>query len=352
MALLKKLVSLISRQAEHWAAFTIKDEKTELATIAPHEGYLRLWVTDMYVTHDREWFRSKVPSVKASLQLNFGDQPQVKFSKITRAPEEVIIKGAFNDFAVTDLIPYSGGLVQIGASLFTLNGPSELGTTIDILQGFSGLVSAPFGQVLSIARQVNDGIDKFLDAVNGDVQLAYERTFSSEGGGGENILTPGYIAVIGAPMKTLDQSRFAVKNSKLLYFTHFGIGPEPFEEKDYMLFRIEGRAERDDWSKLKNIEDNKNEAIKAVLRRETEKATTLKRATIIAVYESPDLVQNDKKRVTKAIIDEFKDLEEAGLGAAAEEPKSLAEVMKSRWMSIQVAKTKPFSLKEALAQIE
>lgn len=60
-------------------------------------------------------------------------------------------------------------------------------------------------------------------------------------GGGAAELKPRYFAVIGATAQQVDAGLLTVRDSQLC------LGPAPFDKYDYMLFRVEGRSERDDW---------------------------------------------------------------------------------------------------------
>ena len=60
-------------------------------------------------------------------------------------------------------------------------------------------------------------------------------------------MAPGYIAVIPATPRQVNPKQLYVKNDQLCYSPQDGATPVPLQGYDYILFRVEGRQERDDW---------------------------------------------------------------------------------------------------------
>jgi len=91
-----------------------------------------------------------------------------------------------------------------------------------------------------------------------------------------------------------------------------------------MLFRIEARTERDDWTGLKTIIQARDEALKAIAESNPDADAAIKR-TIFLVRTSPDLTRADRKRVADALKSEF---EEAGQGfESVTTPESFEDVI-------------------------
>ncbi len=63
---------------------------------------------------------------------------------------------------------------------------------------------------------------------------------ASEGGGGANVLRPGYLAVVLARPEEVDPDGLVVQDGRLRY----GDPPRALVGYDYLLFRIEGRKKR------------------------------------------------------------------------------------------------------------
>jgi hypothetical protein len=167
-------------------------------------------------------------------------------------------------------------------------------------------------------------MQEMINASNGGVHLAVHQAFSAPGQG--NSLVPGYFAVILATTNDVDSAKLSVKEGQLF---HNG---KPFTGFDYMLYRMEGRAERDDW-RLKNIQEPLDKAIEALIQGEAEKADAFKRLALIAAMQSPDLAVHDRRRVVLAIKQELDQIGEMGLGAVGDKRRNLNQIFTARAMS-------------------
>ena len=147
-------------------------------------------------------------------------------------------------------------------------------------------------------------------------------------------MTPGYIAVILATPKQVEPKRLYVKSDQLCYNPQDGAPPVPLQGYDYMLFRIEGRQERDDW-RLKNIIEPLQQAIMALSQGETVKATAYKTVALATAWQSPDLAVYDRRRVVNAIKEELAQIEGGGLGAVGDEVRDLNAIMAARAIPIE-----------------
>ncbi len=187
------------------------------------------------------------------------------------------------------------------------------------------------------AAKLSKKIDTLIGKANTQTHLPLRQIFISGGGGGSNVLKPGYIAVILATENQVSKDQLRVKNDRLYY------GPpgneQPFRSYDYMLFRVEGRPDRDDW-RLKNIEEPMRKAVEAMMVGESEKAEAFRKVALATALQSPDLAVSDRRRVAQAIKDELAEIGAAGLGAVGGEVRSLADVIAARAISIEVAAAK------------
>jgi hypothetical protein len=208
------------------------------------------------------------------------------------------------------------------------------------------LVAAPLGQTLDIAEKVSSGMQTLFGGGAGDVSLAFHKQFTSAGGGGGNELRPGYIALIRAKTNEIDASKLSVKGSKLLYPWR-NKGPEPLEGYDYMLLRIEGRSERDNW-RLPNIEEPLNQAIKWTLEGDEAKASQYRTAALAVIWQSPDLAVADRRRVADAIKAELADIADQTRNVVAVERRSLKDIVLSRSTLAEARKRGPLDFFEVI----
>lgn len=309
--------------AKHLQHVTFPDPNSppELATIKSEEHYFRLWLCEMFLTKSRDWFTNRYPAVNAQVRLAFGSEAKQPFTRVAAPPENRLGRGVYVNYTLTELLPFKGGTVELEAGLLDLKGENSLIAGIKVLESFSQLVSAPLGQVLSLAQQVTKGVEEVFSGADGQVHLGFHNTYVSGGGGGGNEFKPGYIAVIGATEEQLPKSELTVSKDHLLR------KGKPLDGFDYILFRIEGRAQRDDMPR--NIEQPFREALIALEESETEKAKGLRTAAIAAALRSDDLTSIDRRRVIDGIKKGYADASASvgALGLAPAERLTLAEAV-------------------------
>jgi hypothetical protein len=239
-------------------------------------------------------------------------------------------RGVLRNYPLTQLVPYNGGVVELEAALVAMQGTSLIDAGIKVLKDFSDLIAPPLTQALGIAQKVASGIENLLGATNGTVHLGMHQAFASQGGGG-NEFRSGYVAVILATATQVTKEELSVKEGQLHYRGN------PLEGYDYLLLRIEGRKERDDW-RMKNIEEAISKAAEALIQGEKEKADAYKKIALTAAFTSPDLVVNDRRRVVQAIKEELKMIEQSGQAAVPTESRNLNDIMVARAITIEDAK--------------
>jgi hypothetical protein len=342
-----KIKGWTHQQAQQYVYEAIPKERTDRdyddSALREERSYFRLWLCEMFLSNSQTWFTNQYPAVHSSVQLKFGDQDGVNFSRVAQVPQEALAKGLLLNYRLTELMPFNGGTVEIEAALLALQGANYLQTALNVLQDFSGLITPPLGQVLSIAEKVSSGMKTVIGASNNNrVHLALHQTFTSKGGGGAIDLKPGYIAVILATSTQVARERLSIRGDQLYYSATPGTAPRPLTGYDYMLFRLEGREERDDW-RLKNIVEPLNKSIEALLLGEDEKASAFRKAAIATAFQSPDLAVFDRRRVVQAIKDELDVVAKEGRGAVGVErggDEALDQLMQARAMPMNVAAAK------------
>jgi hypothetical protein len=244
------------------------------------------------------------------------------------------------NYPLTELLPFRGGTVEVEAALLALPGTNYLAATVKMLQDVSSLIAPPLGEVLNLAEKVSTGMEEIVGAANGQVHLPFHQTFVSAGGGGSHDLKPGYLAVILATAAQVSADRLSVKEDRLYYAAKPGDAPAPFQGYDYMLFRVEGRQERDDF-RLRNIQEPLDKAVELLLQGKTAESDAYKLVALAAAYQSPDLAVSDRRRVVQAIKDELAEVQRAGLGAVGAERPDLNSVMQTRAKPVQWAAALP-----------
>jgi hypothetical protein len=331
-----------NKNAQLYVGASIPKKRTDLDgpddPLVPLRSYVRVWLTDMYLTQARKWGRDLFPAVHTSISLKFGPQA-VKITHVTDGSGQ-LARGPNKDYALTDLIPFNGGTVEIQSALIALKGTDYVQKSIGILKDFSGLVVAPLGQALNVAEKVSNGMQSLFGAGNGEITLGFHRQYmAAGGGGGGNVLRPGYTAVILADPNKLRVDGLSVKDSQLYYAEREGDSPKLFDLHDFMLLRIEARDERDNW-RLTNIEEPLNQAIQATVEGNAQKAKEYKTAALLVVWQSPDLAVQDRRRVADAIEAELAHIGGARQLVGGKMP-TLTDIMERRAASVQQALRDP-----------
>ncbi len=252
-------------------------------------------------------------------------------TKLAQPSPEMVGPGVWTDFPVTGLLPYNGGTVEIEAGLTALTRTNSLGVAVSILDDFSGLVLPPVSEALTVAGKVSDGVQALLGASEGEIFLGLHQALVAAGGGGENVLAPGYLAVVGATEKEVKPASLSVKDSALRIKD--GDGDRPLEGYDYLLFRIEGRRERDDW-RFPRFDELMTKAISAYFANEHSAYERHQADLLAAILNSPDLVPPDRNRVARAVRDEIAAATSHGAGAVPASPSTLARAVEIHAVSI------------------
>lgn len=316
-----------------------EDKVEEPVQLKAYESYFRIWLSEMFLGKSVNWFQSQYPAVHATVNLKYGGRDGVLLSHVAKPPNEVASKGVFMNYKLTDLLPFNGGTVEIAAALQALNGKNYLDSAIGILGSFSKLVSVPLTPALSISEKISSGIRDLSGTTNGSTHLAFHDTYTSGGAAGGNPFRTGYVAVVLAPVGTLAEDQFSVDKGRLLY------SGAAFTGYDYLLLRIEGRKERDDW-RLQEIDEAIKKAKTALVQEHAEEAKGFRATALIAAHTSPDLAENDRNRVAKAIKQELAEAEKNGAVAGTE--RDLKEIVRL-WGNSPAARER-ISLEELLAE--
>jgi hypothetical protein len=338
-----------NQPGRHQVRAAIPQNRTDLkeptAPLVPNASYYRLWLSEMFLSQQRSWFVNWAPMVHALVKLKFGDREGVHLASVAQPPKGANGSHVLLSYKLTELLPFNGGTVEIEAALVGLKGANQLDPAVRILQGFSGLVTAPLAPVLSIAEKVASGVTELISASQGEGVLSVHDTLRSAGGGSQG-LAPGYFVVLNATADEVNVERLSVREDRLYYTRESAAAPAPLDDYDYMLFFIESRAERDDF-RLKTIQEPLDQAIAALIGGERERADAFRKAALTAAMTSPDLTVKDRNRVALAIRDELKSAEALGLGAVPYEPRSLNDLVQTA--SAAVSSSEPITFEELFA---
>jgi len=347
MSLFDKLKDLFTKDAQKYAYVAIPRDHVNNPGFSGEplqagKHYFRLWLAEMFLEKEVDWFRTWHPVAHSLVVFQFGHQnieiPHLAGpSHLNGVNESNLEKLIPLNYAMTTLMPFNGGVVEVVAALVAMQGQDYIGSVIKVLGDLSKLLVVPqLSGALNIALPIAAGVQDLLGGSTGRIHLGVHQSFTGDGGGGSNILRSGYIAVIRgseqdypAARLWIDQDRLRIGGSLDQSALLTGV--------THLLFRIESRTDRDDWGGLKDISDAKNEALKYLGEAEPEKAESALKRAILLCRQSPDLTRADRNRVSLALKEEFDEARKSGLGAIPVAERSLESIVARRAVPVEEA---------------
>ncbi|CQR74479.1 hypothetical protein SOV_25920 [Sporomusa ovata DSM 2662] len=310
MSILDWFKNLFAKEAKHYVFTPIS---SDIETIEFKEGqhYFRLRLAEMFLKNDRKLFRSYVPVVSSSVQLQFGSNAAQELPYIagplTLALDEASLgKGVQLNYSLTNLVPYHGGNVAISAALLAY-------VTKDYFQEFLSMSNSiatllTIGQLSTTLKVVDSavsGMQDLFDAGDKEIHLVFHNEYSGTDSLGGVSLQNGYFAVIAADAAKFETEKLFVKDSQL-QFGEDSQSAKPLTGYDYMLFLIEAALYRDDFRYFDDYNSLMDTAIEKGMTNKTEGDAILK-TVMLAVFKSDDLTYVDKTRVATALKKEYEE---------------------------------------------
>lgn len=303
---------------EHITDVFIGDQHAE--PLHPDGGYLRIWLAEGILATARSWGADRYPALHGIVTFPFHDRGPTQFSTLIRSP---LAPGAQNDFPITPLLPFRGGVIEIDAALYQVTTESPLVTALQLIGALEPLLGPPLDLAAAIAEKLGQGIQSILDAHDEQPLLALHKSLVSPGGNG-TVLRSGHAAVLTAPPARL-QGTPSISGGHLVLASP--AGAQAPTGTDYLVLRVECRTERDDWN-LPYLDTLVTAASEAYLTGQQGRFASLRTEAIVRAYSSPDLVSADRKRVAKLVAERIDEVKE--LGAAPTETRTLAQLAPRR----------------------
>jgi rhodanese-related sulfurtransferase len=324
-----RLANLISPAAQQYV-YRHFPGQYDVDPLEPDNSYFQITLSQLYLSASRRWFQQLFPAAHTALRLQFADYEPIELSHATHVANRQLGEGISLNHPVTGLIPYNGGTVEIYCGLIALQGTDYLDAAVRVLGSFSDLVAGPVSQAIVVAGKVASSVHDLFVGNDGAMHLGFHQSYTAVPGG--NNLRPGHYAAILATEANLQGRQLAVDADQLR------ADGQPFTGYDFLLFRVDSIRDRPDW-RMKEIQKNLNAAKKSYVRRKVEEGDEFRAAALVAVFDSPDLSENDRWRVAERINQELDRLQEQGHGAIGEldVETSLAQLMAAGAMSWQAA---------------
>lgn len=350
----------VSHEAKKYKTLFLPEYRVDVdfdATPIPSgAAYCRIWLVEMRLAKDVDWFKHRYPVVHAAVRFNHGGEsvtiPYVAGpGNLKELSADNLDKVIQYNHPLTPLFPFNQGLVELQAGLFSVAASDPIGKLIKTIGRFSELLPVPeLSKVLSLADPVYRGIEDLFDIGERRLELGYQQTFSEANGGGSNNLRAGYFAAILAQEDEISSDQLCIVNDslKLGYpgtTKVFVRDSKPLTGYSYMLFRLEKRTTQD-WESLTTIKELVNQAQDAVSAGKYDSVKTLLLPTIkTAIYRSPDIAKADRQPMVQK-IEAF--LQELGLQAVTVQRRSLYSIMQRPLPTVDAGTDAEFTALEQL----
>jgi hypothetical protein len=294
-------------------------EEDDAVVMTPNDSYLRVWLSELFLAKEVAWGAERIPVVQAAVRLRFGG-PQLKTFVTLAQPPVRAEHGVFQDYQLTELLPYSGSTIELQASLHQILGKNNLATAIDILTDFASLVTPPVSAALTIVDTVAAGVEKIIEANAKDPVLMLQSALATPGANLSNELRPGWLVIVRATENELPERELYMNGGRLCR------NGERLTGFDYIVLRIEGRKERNDW-RTPDLDQAISEATYAKAMGRTEDYENMRARALSSIYFSSDLTPPQRKQVAQAVKEE---LSEATPGATAPGALTIAGIIDRR----------------------
>jgi hypothetical protein len=298
----------------------------DAVTMVANDSYVRVWLSELFLAKEVSWGAERSPAVQASVRLLFGGLSPKTFVTLVQPPVTTG-QGVFEDFQLTELLPYRGHSVELQAALYGILGKNNLSTAIDILTGFASLVTPPLSTALTIVDMVGAGVEKIIEANAQDPVLCLQGTLAAPGGGLANELKPGWLAVVRATEDELPAKELHVSSGRLC---RNGSRLTGF---DYMVLHVEGRRERDDW-RTPDLDQAISAAAYAKALGSSDEYERLRADALSRIFFSPDLTAAQRSQLAQVVKEE---LGSTDPGAAAPGEMTVAAIVERRGLPSRAA---------------
>ncbi|MFF0574662.1 hypothetical protein [Streptosporangium saharense] len=339
MTVWQRIESWFHAASEHVTVGFVPEESA--TALAPYEGYIRLFVAEGFLADRRSWAADQYPALHGGVSLSFlGGQP-LAFTTMT-GQSAWLAPGVTLSEPITPLLPYGGGTVSVQAGLYRVSEKGPLGTAVQIAGGLAGLVAPPLAAAATIATKLSEGIDRILGDLGEQPVLGVHWTMVAPvpgtPGSGVRTVRAGHLVVINSPEPP---GALSIEDGRLR------VDGRPPTGADFLVLRIECRAERDDWRfpELAQLIDRAGEEY--LRRGETQTFKDLRSDAVVRAWCSPDLTPLDRKRVAVLVAGEINEVRR--LGAVPSEEETLEEAVALRLPSRDAPELDGLRLADLLA---
>jgi hypothetical protein len=249
-ALWNRLGCLGPQQAHPPAVLHMPPE--EGASFAADAHYFQVRISELSLAYRQEWFRAYEPLLIASTEFVYQDQPTALpmvaglsgvGARLHRTGEGL----ALRDLRLAGWHPYRGGPLAVSLVVCRVPRSALSRPLLWLLEGAANVLEGAAGleRSLCLAAVLLESLEAWALA-GAIVPLFGARTvLAPDAAPGAPLLVPGAHALINLPAAEIDPAAWSVRHGRLFC----GDGP-PMRGADYLLWRLEQTAQRDDLDAL------------------------------------------------------------------------------------------------------
>jgi hypothetical protein len=324
----------VARPAEPLVLAQIPRPGNDVAIPEPdlreHEGYVRVWLCQMFLAKKSTLLANWVPAAHGHVTIGAAGRITHEYGRVMRPDPKEMAEGVRLNFALSDLVPYAGGDVEIEAALLGLQSGNHLDIVVDLLS----LVSAIPVPGLDVAEKITTGARDLVTRSGGAVHLDLHQTFVAGGAGGAAVRST-YLAVVLAATSQVEPTNLRIVDDRLHQISNGRM--MPLVGFDFMLLRLQCRPDRPDYW-LPEVEEAWGKAVAAHRDGDRTAADGYQKAARAAALNTVLLTWPDRRRLIEAIATQWKLLEDAGRGLApGEVATSATELMQRRAPDLEEA---------------
>jgi len=276
--------------------------------IRRNQMYFTIWLTEMHLTQNRQWWSEFDPLVVIVVEFNYGNE-RVAIPKVIgpsliatkKVGDKPLHGSVLLDTKVTGPHPYRGDDVAISVALYQVERVNHAGVLLSLVESLSAALGGPsdMAAIGKTGEVVLRGIEGLL-GLGGTKLLAGARM--SLATSIVNPLTSGFTAIVAPPIPPVSQLCVADRRLRIGANEESG----PYQSSDFVLIGVGGSEAREDENVLPFF-PMKAEALAAIF--EGESGIKRGKATLIAAYQqmlkSPDLTANGAGSLFDGWVKEF-----------------------------------------------
>ncbi len=144
------------------------------------QHYFRLWLPEMFLKNDRNWFSNWHPAVHSAVIFDFGNKNNVVTkiagpSMLSELDQNHLDRVIQSNHKLTPLIPFNGGTVGLSCGLLAMQGKNDVSSFINVLGDFSKLLMVPqLSAAIEVATPLAEGVAKLIDSTDGELMVGVE----------------------------------------------------------------------------------------------------------------------------------------------------------------------------------